>query len=630
MKKFLICVISALLAAVSVFAAACGKDTSFTAPGFGDFGAAETQGSFVCTTDNYVLFINGVATSTDDNSYGAPVKGSLMAIKKADFAAGNYSEAKIIVPKLFAASDYTSGLFVNGDYVYYGTPSTDKDSSGKIANGEIAFMKSKLDGTEKPQQLFKYSSLSVSYRIVSDGDSVYVAYYDSADAALKVYSEKTAATQVIAKTDSTVNDEFGETGTYLSLGEYKFAETNDAAAFAVIYTVTVYDAKYYEEAAAQSGYSRSTANYNYVYAYKAGDGAESGGTLLGKAVLDGSAKNLTYSLKLVKNGYAFYSEKDINSKETVKGAAVKEFADLNKHVEIKNADLVADTTYIESPEKVYAIDSDAKTVYETSLLTDGRAEKHTVIPADESLSSILFKLGDDLYFYNTDNNIVRIKINDAEAETVRVSLGAVNTSWYKPALITVSDKKYLVYCDATTVGSSYSYVADLAADVIGEDIDDDGENDLFYLGGVKVLGKVTAADAANVVADAVSAIPSTLDLEETDGVLKSEKYDNAQKIYDELSDEVKEFVSERDVTKLANCKKAVSLANAYYKLKSVVDYDELSDAEKATLKTDYETAKAARQAIIDEEGEETFKAIRDMIEENIKYYFQQAGKKVEG
>ena len=145
-----------------------------------------------------------------------------------------------------------------------------------------------------------------------------------------------------------------------------------------------------------------------------------------------------------------------------------------------------------------------------------------------------------------------------------------------------------------------------------------------------MLGKVTAADAANVVADAVSAIPSTLDLEETDGVLKSEKYDNAQKIYDGLSDEVKEFVSESDVTKLANCKKAVSLANAYYKLKSVVDYDELSDAEKATLKTDYETAKAARQAIIDEEGEETFKAIRDMIEENIKYYFQQAGKKVEG
>ena len=47
-----------------------------------------------------------------------------------------------------------------------------------------------------------------------------------------MYSEKTAETQVIAKTDSTVNDEFGETGTYLSLGDYKFAETNDAAAFA--------------------------------------------------------------------------------------------------------------------------------------------------------------------------------------------------------------------------------------------------------------------------------------------------------------------------------------------------------------------------------------------------------------
>ena len=104
MKKILIGLISALFVAVSVLAAACGSNGSFVAPGFKDFGETKQQGGFVCRTENYVLFINGAGASSGDNAYGAPVKGSLMAIKNADFVAGKFSEAKIIVPKLFAAT----------------------------------------------------------------------------------------------------------------------------------------------------------------------------------------------------------------------------------------------------------------------------------------------------------------------------------------------------------------------------------------------------------------------------------------------------------------------------------------------------------------------------------------------
>lgn len=627
MKKILLGLISALLVAVSVLAAACGSNGSFVAPGFNNFGEAKEQGGFVCRTDNYVLFINGSGSSSGDNAYGAPVKGSLMAIKNADFAAGKFSEAKIIVPKLFAASDYSSGLFVKGDYVYYGTPSTDKNSSGKVANDEIVFMKSKLDGTEKPQELFKYNALSVSYRIAGTADSVYIAYYDSADTALKVYSEKTGKTEVVAKTDAETNDTVGETQTYLSLGDYKFVDGENAGEAMLLYTVTVYDEKYYEDKAAKDGYSRSTANYNYAFAYKAGDVAETGVPFAGKKVLDGSEKNITYTLKLIKNGYVFYSQKDVASNEKTFGVTLGEVGDATKTAEIKNTDLVADTTYIVSLDEVYAIDSDAKTVYKTSLKTDGRAERETVVLKNESLSSILFKHGDNLYFYNSDNNIVRIKISDAEANVERVSLGATNSSWYKPQIITVEGKDYLLYCDATTIGSSYTYVADLAATVIAEDTDDDDKDDLFYLDGVKFMGVMTDEDSANVVADAVNDIDSTLEIEEKDGKLVCEKYEKAQKVYDELSESVKKYVGESYVTKLENCKKAMELANKYNALNDYKNYDKMTDAEKAELKTAYEAAKSAQEEL-KEEG--VYETVRDMIPTKYKYPFQEAKKKIDG
>lgn len=637
MKKILIGIITVLTAAACVFGAACGKNTSFTAPGFSDFGKVVSQNGFVTTTDNYVLFINGAADSSSDNSYGAPVKGSLMAIKTQDFVDGKYGEAKVIVPKLFAATDYTAGFAVSGEYVYYGTPSTDKNSSGEIASDEIAFMKSKIDGTEKPQKLFDYSALSVSYRIINTDNGIYIVYYDSDDTALKVYSEKTGATEVIAATDAKTNAETN--GKYLSLDGYKFVENANAGDFAVIYTVTVYNEKYYEEKAEQDSYSRSTESYNYVYAYKAGD-AKKDGDFAGTRVLDGEKNSLKYSLTLVKNGYAFYKETDLNSSETTKGVAVKDFADASKHEKIKNTTLVADTSLIINLEEVYALsgtgdedsssETSAQSVYKYTLIGNSVENDRKVILETEDLSSILFKNGDYLYFYNSSNNIIRIKLDDADANVERVSLGAANASWYKPAVITVSGKDYLAYSDATTEGSSYVYVADLSKTATAEDTDDDGENDLFYIDGVTLLGKMTAEDTANKVAAAVSEIGETLELsKKDDGTLYCEAYDAAQKVYDELDEESKTYVSDENLTTLENCKKAVELANKYNKLSSVADYDDMSDNEKTEFKSSFEQAQSARKALIAEAKDgSVFETVCGLIEEEYKYYYQEAAKKL--
>lgn len=627
MKKIIVCIATALLAAVCAFGAACGKNSSFTAPNFGDFGKVVYQNAFVCETENYVLFINGAGSSTADNSYGTPVKGSLMAIKKDDFTSGKYTEAKIIVPKLFAATDYTAGIYVSGDYVYYGTPSTDKNSSGDIANDEIKFMKSKIDGTEKPKELFEYSALSVSYRIAGTENGVVIVYYDTEDTALKVYSENTGKTEVIVKTDAETND--GANSEYLSLDSYMFVDGENSDDYAVIYSVTVYNEKYYEKKAEQEDYSRTTASHNYVYAYKAGTAKADGETVLGTKVLDGKTSDVKYTLKLVKDGYFFYTETDVNSKETVKGVKIVDIASADKHETVKNTDLVADTTYISSLTEAYALskesdDDTAASVYKHTLTGKATENDEKVILETEGLSSILFKNGDYLYFYNSDNNIVRIELSKADANVERVSLGSANTSWYKPVVLTIGEKPYMLYSDATTIGSSYVYVADLSKEAIPEDAEDE-DNDVYYIDGVTLLGEMTAEDTANAVAAAVGEIGSTLELtEDENGTLICDAYKEAKEVYDKLSDEAKAYVSDSNLETLENCEKAISLANKYNALSKVGKYDKMTEDEKTAFKTAFEAAKAERAALIDEGVYET---VRDMLSDQYKYYYQEAAKK---
>ena len=107
MKKLFKLVVLALCCAAMFMAVGCGgsefKRTTLT-----DWGALKSDGGFVAETENYVYFINGQADYTADNSFGAPVKGSLMAIKKSDLTSGELGKVEIVVPKLFAATDYNA------------------------------------------------------------------------------------------------------------------------------------------------------------------------------------------------------------------------------------------------------------------------------------------------------------------------------------------------------------------------------------------------------------------------------------------------------------------------------------------------------------------------------------------
>ena len=178
MKKILV----ALLAVVMSFGlvlAGCNNSQTHYSNGLTDFGnEVDSNGGFAVVKGDYVYFINGVASNTDDNTFGKPVTGALVRIKKsdlADAAARDKEQIKteMVIPSLFVAGDLTSGfyMFENDNNVYFASPYTEKDREGKVQNDRLSFVRASLDGKEK-NVLLTVDDNTTAYRYVKNGDKV--------------------------------------------------------------------------------------------------------------------------------------------------------------------------------------------------------------------------------------------------------------------------------------------------------------------------------------------------------------------------------------------------------------------------------------------------------------------------
>ena len=198
-----------VLAAMTVLGSAmavagCGKVyegdkidyTTPTAP-------AASNGGFSVEYGDYVYFINGVEEYTANNTFGEPVKGALMRVKKADLGNAETAKAETVVPMLFVAQNFQSGIYIFGDYVYYATPTTDKNMSGEVENSWIDFKRAKLDGSEVMKDYyFRLSNNAADYRFVQVDGVVYCVYEE--DSMLKSYNTanydtKNPTTSVLVK-----------------------------------------------------------------------------------------------------------------------------------------------------------------------------------------------------------------------------------------------------------------------------------------------------------------------------------------------------------------------------------------------------------------------------------------------
>lgn len=674
MKKILVKILVCALAVICAFGmVACGDNdwqgSSMQAPG-----KVLSNGGFLAETENYIYYINGYTSYGDDNEFGTPVKGALMAAEKSSIKSGEV-KTEVIVPKLFVAEDYYAGVYIYNGYVYYGTPSTDKNNSGEVAKGEMTFFRTKLDGSET-EKYFTVSFLNYSYRFVENNGVVYLIYYSTPDAALMCYNTSSKTEVVIAKTDDSTK------GKFESLANYDFLSGDGVDGLILFYSVNIFSEDYYSGADTGDNYVRATENYNKVYAYKAGDGIADGNEFRGTCILDGINDEVMFTTNYVNDDLYFFSSSDVDGKETVYGVktseviankdnfmefAIKDSNKIKNHEYVGSVMFDTDGNGIDINDDVYTIVSGDDVVNEngetvasadvfivkTSLMKDKKTNFKKV--AKVGTASDLIEIVDHNgilygYHYNAMNCLSRVRLCDvAETEfdkfytEERLSEDTIGGAWYQPERLvldkgTANETQYYFYLDNTSAGASYvKYVkifdkASITAekvtgiDLFAMDADgkptDDAENIKYYTAkGQSFIGKIIPLDAAKTAVAALAKVPTTIEWEIVDGVcvVDDELVVAARKAYDALSSEAKESYGETNLGLLQGAEKAVEVIKKLYKLDGIVNYEFYSEAKQAEFRTAYNDVKAVMEEIKFEEN------VLKYIENNLKWaYYEKA------
>ena len=650
MKKILTRVICSVVALCLLCTGlvACGSESSWKAGKLTNGGEMISQGGFIAESKHYLYYINGVGATTADNTFGVPVKGSLMAVKK-DSIGTDKLVTEVVVPKIFSATDIKSGFFIDGGYVYYGTPNTEKNSSGAVANYEMTFVRTKLDGSGKTDTFFTVGAHNVQYRIVKQDGVVYIIYYDAEESALISYNTANKSATTIAKQDIKAKKN--------TLEHYYFLDNDVCGEAVLLFTTSVYSEEYDSKLAEKDGYDRATENYNQVFLYKAGDKKASGADVIGQKVLDGNTEAVfeqsSYSFSLFKSGYMFYQRASQGTTkmyaatiDELKGEFTTESKNAYKGTLIKNSTLVTDAAIIEDLENVYVLENDV--VYHTSLIDIVKVEGDSEVvlkPVKKpvaktgTISTLLFIKDAELYYYNLSTELAKIKLKDVEGgalltdevNEVRISEGKVSTSWYKPKMMKVGEKNYLFYLDNSATGNSYVQYVDLGTKVIKPEEDDASQIYYFDTASIKLLGKKTDADMAKEITSRIENISKSLDVgtlvfdDPKADVLTVAEVEKVKKLYDNSNPATKEAVESEAVEVLNNYVKAIKIANLYKKLEGIEAYNtedyNANSAELASYKQAYNQIKKEVEAF---KASDNASKVESYIKSNYKFYYQRA------
>lgn len=465
MKKFIttLCLILCLLMAFSSVGCT-SKDWKVGYAG----GEVSSNGGFSVEVGDYVYFINGIATATDKNTFGTPVKGSLVRMKKTDLQnPQEATSAEVVVPKLFASSYYEAGVTIFNDYVYYASPNADTNKKGEVLNTQIVFYKTKLDGTGTTK-IITCDSLSQEYKFVQVGQEIYLitvtaSSTDSASTyAINVYNANTGS-KVFEKEDA---DSYA-IPTELSLS---------ADLGYIFFTDKIKDENEQDK------------EYGALYAYKLGEEKE-GILFSGAIVEDGSFGTKGYSFKAIKyvNGCLYFTDYNVNSSSDdlffyfveitssikVLDSESETFEDDNKAnydqiVELQDV-LGANVKTAISKTSIFNSKTDI-IYYEGSvglLSYDYSGEANILVYSNKlsTLTSPTFKLiaNGYAYFMDSSNILYRIKLNDTTAELQKITPVSSDTGWYNIEVVTVDGIDYVLL---NLNGEPYNkYIFAMEADV---------------------------------------------------------------------------------------------------------------------------------------------------------------------
>lgn len=506
LPKKLLTVLTAAVMTASVFAfPACSSFTPLT----GDYsGEVASNGGFVVEKGNYYYFINGVETYTSDNTYGAPVKGALMRIAKNDLK-NKQNSAEIVIPSLMVASDYTSGIYIFGDRVYYATPTSTKNLSGSVENSYLDFKSAKLDGSEI-ESYFNVSSNSTIYRYVEVEDTVYLLYVENSN--LHSYNTTNGTDTVLAASMSSYllsSEDKTDPYVYYTMGVTVDIDVTDGSL----------DRNYNQVYRVRADATEAPYEYTYSEEYLEENDGEEPYTNLGEIVLDGigalyedsptqfthhltngvtpsSYAGYTYTLLTYTNGGIYFTRSDLATTGSVGEtgwlyylSADKLGTDWNSisaNDSAKGAfEVVAqDTTYANESAIFYIEENahhylyiDGSNMYRADVKSDGTGIAETTLVARGVSGATLISIDgesdntyDYVYYANTGTTGLTVNRAVYNGEGDAYSNLIVNeyyqpvevldvehaSSWYNYEIV----DNILFYADTEAFGStSYNYIA---------------------------------------------------------------------------------------------------------------------------------------------------------------------------
>ena len=481
MKKLIILLVAVLTCITCVFAGCQTTKTGYSNNLSGLTGEVSSNGGSVVVKGDYVYFVNGIASHTEDNTYGEVVTGALLRVKTSDLAKASTVadvesvekldrvSAEVVIPSLFVAGDKTSGFYIYGDYVYYATPTTAKNKAGEVQNTKLDFVKTSLDG--KSHTILKtVDDNKTVYRFVESNNVVYLiakTVNDHSESVISIYNA--TENKEVYTTEAIADCIFTEGGNGLEVYYTRLAhneELDEDEAFNDVYRVKVDGTD--EKLLSGEGMMKMS---DEAGSSNAGIGLTGVTYTLLKDTADTLYVKVSYvdtSITTVTRYYAVAKSDLVGANDA---SALK--ANFDKLVEINQgsanaASIFGASSHYESANCILYLDATyglIKYDYTDTSANDGR----TRLFYDEDLVGYTVKFWQDGYVYLTDANSNYFRVNYAaliDADTAnddvkveRVTYMATATDWYAPEVV----GNYFISLYTAEPYDSMVFVADITA-----------------------------------------------------------------------------------------------------------------------------------------------------------------------
>ena len=241
MKKILkTCLVILVAVCVSFPLVACKKKVSPTTTNVDSVkivNGVNTNGGLSVVHGEYLYFINGVKTN-DGSSLTDNTRAAICRVKYNTQTGETTGDMEVVIDELVGYANGSINIF--GDYLYYVTPCSDKNSNATVLYNKTAFKRYDLVN-EKSYTLYttelNSSSETIKYAYYVSGETINLLVYEKTNAtlkSLKIDAEVTTNYVIEEVTDCLFSENYGKPTTSKEVDANSFVfytkapETQDA------------------------------------------------------------------------------------------------------------------------------------------------------------------------------------------------------------------------------------------------------------------------------------------------------------------------------------------------------------------------------------------------------------------